>query len=105
MSHERDRGVEHQAAVIVPWGDGDLPLLERLLGDPAMMEHLGGPEPPDQIRQRQLRYADPASGCFKVVERGAGPRRRARRALVSMRARVPVGRECPIEWALPQAGV
>jgi hypothetical protein len=26
-----------------PWGSGDLPLLERLMGDPRMTEHLGGP--------------------------------------------------------------
>jgi RimJ/RimL family protein N-acetyltransferase len=39
-----------------PWSDGDLPLLERLLGDPAMMEHLGGPETPEQIRKRHDRY-------------------------------------------------
>jgi hypothetical protein len=29
---------------IRPWSDGDLHLLERLLGDPAMNVHLGGPE-------------------------------------------------------------
>jgi hypothetical protein len=29
---------------IVPSGEGDVPLLERLDGDPAMMEHLGGAE-------------------------------------------------------------
>jgi hypothetical protein len=29
-----------------PWGEGDLPLLERLLGDAEMMEHLGWPESP-----------------------------------------------------------
>jgi hypothetical protein len=31
---------------IEPWGEDDLPLLEKLLGDPAMTEHLGGPESP-----------------------------------------------------------
>jgi RimJ/RimL family protein N-acetyltransferase len=51
------------------WGPGDLPLLERLLGDPVMMEHLGGPESPETIAQRQRRYeADP--GCLKVVADG-----------------------------------
>lgn len=39
-----------------PWSDADLPLLENLLGDPEMMEHLGGPESPEQIRQRHQRY-------------------------------------------------
>lgn len=41
---------------LVPWGPGDLPLLERLLGDPRMMTHLGGPESPETIRARQTRY-------------------------------------------------
>lgn len=38
------------------WEASDLPLLERLMGDPAMMEHLGGPESPEKIRERHLRY-------------------------------------------------
>jgi RimJ/RimL family protein N-acetyltransferase len=41
---------------IRPWSDGDLPLLERLRGDPALMVHLGGPETPEQIRKRHERY-------------------------------------------------
>ena len=52
-----------------PWGPGDLALLQRLLGDPAMMEHLGGPESPEKIGERQQRYeADP--GCLKIVAGG-----------------------------------
>jgi RimJ/RimL family protein N-acetyltransferase len=39
-----------------PWSEGDLPLLEKLLGDPDMMDHLGGPETEEQIRQRHQRY-------------------------------------------------
>ena len=51
------------------WGPGDLPLLQRLLGDPAMMEHLGGPESPEKIAKRQQRYeADPR--CLKIVADG-----------------------------------
>jgi RimJ/RimL family protein N-acetyltransferase len=43
-----------------PWGPGDHDLLARLLGDPAMMTHLGGPESAQQIADRQRRYeADP----------------------------------------------
>jgi RimJ/RimL family protein N-acetyltransferase len=38
------------------WEDGDLPLLERLMGDPLMMVYLGGPETPDEIRNRHERY-------------------------------------------------
>jgi RimJ/RimL family protein N-acetyltransferase len=72
VSSGRERGREHHSAEIVPWGKGDLPLLERLVGDPAMMEHLGGPERPEQIRQRQARYEAPGSGCFKVLDRATG---------------------------------
>ena len=43
---------------IRPWAEGDLPLLERLLGDPAMMVHLGGPESTEAIRARHQRYLD-----------------------------------------------
>jgi RimJ/RimL family protein N-acetyltransferase len=63
---------------IEPWADGDLLLLERIMGDPAMTEHLGGPEPPEKIVERQGRYeqmTDPATGrMFKIVdvESGAG---------------------------------
>ena len=38
------------------WSKGDLALLERLMGDPAMTEHLGGPESPERIRDRHQRY-------------------------------------------------
>lgn len=41
---------------IEPYSDTDLPLLEQLLGHPEMMEHLGGPESPEKIRQRHGRY-------------------------------------------------
>jgi RimJ/RimL family protein N-acetyltransferase len=51
------------------WGPGDLPLLRRLVGDPAMMEHLGGAEPEQKIADRQRRYEqDP--GCLKIVDDG-----------------------------------
>lgn len=57
---------------IEPWGVNDLPLLQRLLGDPAMTEHLGGPESPEKIVERHGRYLgehgqEPAQ-MFKVVE-------------------------------------
>jgi RimJ/RimL family protein N-acetyltransferase len=41
---------------IRPWAEGDLPLLERLLGDPEMTRHLGGPETREQLRSRHRRY-------------------------------------------------
>jgi RimJ/RimL family protein N-acetyltransferase len=54
-----------------PWGEGDLPLLQKLLGDPAMTEHLGGPEPPEKIAERHERYLDAKPGTvemFKIVD-------------------------------------
>ena len=58
-----------------PWGKGDLPLLQKCLGDPAMMEHLGGPESAEKIAERQARYEQPGSKQFKIVDEsgeGAG---------------------------------
>ena len=61
---------------IEPWAEGDLPLLEKLLGDPAMTEHLGGPEPLKKIAERQERYerlTDPEAGAmFKIVDGESG---------------------------------
>ena len=53
-----------------PWGSGDLPLLQRLMGDPGMTEHLGGPESPEQLRARQHRYErlQGADRIFKIVD-------------------------------------
>ena len=42
--------------ILRPWSEEDLPLLQKLLGDPEMMTHLGGPETPEQIYQRHQRY-------------------------------------------------
>lgn len=56
---------------IEPWGKEDRPLLERLVGDPAMMEHLGGPESPEKIAERQTRYVG-NPGALKIVVDGAG---------------------------------
>ena len=59
------------------WSEGDLGLLKRLLGDPALMKDLGGPEMPDAILSRHERYlgSDPTrTGLFAVV---LGPERTA----------------------------
>jgi RimJ/RimL family protein N-acetyltransferase len=43
-----------------PWTNDDLWLLHETLGNPAMMDHLGGIESAEQIEQRHLRYlSDP----------------------------------------------
>jgi RimJ/RimL family protein N-acetyltransferase len=60
------------AVGLVPWGEGDLVLLERLVGDPEMMEHLGGPESPEKIAARQARYERADSGMFKIVDEATG---------------------------------
>ena len=67
------RGVR-ATVTLEPWGSGDLPLLERLMGDPRMTEHLGGPETPDQLRDRQDRYErlDGGDRMFKIVDAGSG---------------------------------
>lgn len=62
---------------IRPWSAGDLPLLERLLGDPELTMHIGGPESSEAIRARHERYLasdDSAGGVFAIV---AGPERAA----------------------------
>ncbi len=56
---------------IRPWSDGDLALLQRLMGDPVMTEHLGGPETPEKIRERHGRHCQsansPKGGVFVIV--------------------------------------
>jgi RimJ/RimL family protein N-acetyltransferase len=55
---------------IRPWSESDLDLLQRLLGDPAMTKHIGGPETPEAIRVRHRRYLDSddlAEGLFAIV--------------------------------------
>ena len=57
---------------IEPWGEENLELLQKCLGDPAMMEHLGGPESAEKIAERQARYEQPDSKQFKVVDDATG---------------------------------
>jgi RimJ/RimL family protein N-acetyltransferase len=66
---ERDMS-ERSAVRIEPWGEGDLPLLEKL-NAPELMEHLGGPESDEQIAERHSRYVRLADSekdrMFKIV--------------------------------------
>jgi RimJ/RimL family protein N-acetyltransferase len=61
---------------IDPWGEGDLLLLQKCLGDPAMMEHLGNPMSAEQIAAQQRRYErlpDTGAGrMFKIVDAATG---------------------------------
>jgi RimJ/RimL family protein N-acetyltransferase len=57
---------------LVPWSAEDLPLLRGLVGDPAMMLHLGGPESAEKIAERNARYAQPDSKQFKILAGGEG---------------------------------
>jgi RimJ/RimL family protein N-acetyltransferase len=64
------------AVRLEPWGEDDFPLLERLLGDPRMTEHLGGPESREKLIERQGRYErllDSGKGrMLKIVDDGSG---------------------------------
>jgi RimJ/RimL family protein N-acetyltransferase len=59
-----------------PWGKGDRPLLEKLMGEPEMTKHLGGPETREKIVERQARYervGDAGAGrMFRIVEAATG---------------------------------
>jgi RimJ/RimL family protein N-acetyltransferase len=58
--------MQDQAEVTLrPWAEGDFWLVERTMGDPAMTEHLGGPESPEKLRSRHERYC-------RVAETGIG---------------------------------
>ena len=55
------------------FGPDDLPLVQRLMGDPAMTEHLGGPESPEKLVERHERYMrhsgkHGAGQMFKIVD-------------------------------------
>lgn len=60
------------------WGPEDLPLLRKTMGDPAMTEHLGGPEREEKLVARHAKYqragTDDSGRMFKIVwaETGEG---------------------------------
>jgi RimJ/RimL family protein N-acetyltransferase len=60
-----------------PFGDDDFPLVERLMGDAAMTEYLGGPESPEKLRERHARYMrgtgkEGVGRMFKIVDEETG---------------------------------
>jgi RimJ/RimL family protein N-acetyltransferase len=72
MTTEPPRGQIVDVA-LRPWSDGDLTLLERLLGDPAMTVHLGGPESAEEIRWRHIGYlgvGDTSAGRMFAITTG-----------------------------------
>ncbi len=60
------------AVRIEPWGGKSLSPLEQTMGSPEMTEHLGGPESPEKLAERQTRFmrlADSGKGrMFKIVD-------------------------------------
>ena len=58
-----------------PWAEGDFPLLARL-NEPAMTEHLGGPETDEQLQRRHERYIRLAGSTeafvFKAILESTG---------------------------------
>ena len=56
------------------WEAGDLPLLQAELGDPETTKYLGGPETPEQLAARHIRYlALEESGTGHMLVILAGP--------------------------------
>lgn len=77
MSNRSQNGQSSPNAVrIEPWSEGDLPLLKKLLGDPEMTRHLGGPESDEQLARRQLRFerlVETDEGrMFKIIHQATG---------------------------------
>src|SRR4051812_10177954 len=73
---EQPGGSGKSAVRIELWGEHDLPLLTRIMGDPEMTAHLGGPEGPEKIAKRQAifeRLAASGEGrMFKIVDANTG---------------------------------
>jgi RimJ/RimL family protein N-acetyltransferase len=66
---------DRTAVRLEPWGEDDLPLVEKLMGDPEMTKHLGGPESPEKLAERQARYlraTDSKARMFKIVDEATG---------------------------------
>lgn len=75
-SNQQSDTFDQRTVHIEPWGEGDLPLLKNLLGDPLMMEYLGGPESEEQLVKRQARYErltkEGKGRMFKIVQGATG---------------------------------
>jgi RimJ/RimL family protein N-acetyltransferase len=71
MTEEGADAIRRDVARIEPWDEGDLPLLEKL-NAPEMTEHVGGPESPDKLAERQSRYEVAGSKQYKIVDGASG---------------------------------
>ncbi|HEV8565352.1 MAG TPA: GNAT family N-acetyltransferase [Actinomycetota bacterium] len=64
------------AVRIEPWGEDDLLILEKTMGDPEMTKYLGGAESDEKLAERQRKFerlADSGTGrMFKVVDVATG---------------------------------
>ena len=60
---------DQNAVLLEPWGTGDLQLLEQL-NHPEMTKHVGGPETPEELADRQSRYEPADSRQFRIVVGG-----------------------------------
>jgi len=52
------------------WGEGDGALLEKLLRNPQMTTHIGGPETAEKLAERQAGYQVPGSRQYKILVDG-----------------------------------
>lgn len=71
-----ERKPERALVRLEPWDEADYPLVVKVMGDPRMTEHLGGPESPEKLADRHQRYVRlAASGkgrMFKIVDVATG---------------------------------
>ncbi len=58
---------EQLSIALRPWTNEDLPLLQRMMRDPEMTAHLGGPVPQDSILERHERYCQRMSESGRVM--------------------------------------
>lgn len=70
MTVQRDRA-DRPEVHIEPWGARDFPLLV-MLNDPEMTKHVGGPEGPDKLAERQARYEKADSRQYRIVVDASG---------------------------------
>ncbi len=71
MGAESSPRIARRVSRLEPWGSGDLPLLEQL-NDAEMTKHVGGPESPEKLGERQSRYEEADSRQYRIVDEATG---------------------------------